>query len=179
MVWLFFSKYFKNLERISADFGVPESLVGRIQVGKTLPIQVPALQDRTFLGRISEVGAAAKEGARLFKVVIQLDNRERLLKSGMTASVVLNQSPEFPAGAVVVPLSALVGASRGNPDQSLAVYVVDNQGKAHERPVVTDEIVRSSIVITSGLAAGERVVTSGASLLYEGAAVEILPAETL
>ena len=167
-----------NLDRMSAELGVPEKLVGSIQVGKEISVQVSAMEGQSFTGRISEVGVAAKEGARLFKVVVKLDNPKGLLKSGMTASVVLSEAQNFPAGSVAVPLSALVASSPGSTTNPLAVFVVEPDGKAHERAVWTDDIVRSSIVITAGLKPGEKVVTVGASTLYDGAPVDARPAET-
>ncbi|MFO1477797.1 MAG: efflux RND transporter periplasmic adaptor subunit [Verrucomicrobiota bacterium] len=162
-----------SLDRISADIGVPEKLVGSIRVGSEIPLRVPALEGRAFTGRITEVGAGAKTGARLFRVVIQVENPGGLLKSGMTASVVLNPARAFPEGAVLVPLSALVTASSDPAARALAVFVVDDSGHARERRVKTDEIIRSSILVTEGLKPGERVVVTGASLLYDGAPVRM------
>jgi hypothetical protein len=51
------------------------------------------------------------------------------------------------------------------------VFVVTN-GVASERRIGTSDILQSSIVVTSNLAAGEVVVVSGASLLHDGAWVE-------
>ena len=48
-------------------------------------------------------------------------------------------------------------------------------GKAVQRAVKTGDILNSSILITEGLRAGEQVVTSGASLLYDGAPIEVAP----
>jgi multidrug efflux pump subunit AcrA (membrane-fusion protein) len=42
-----------------------------------------------------------------------------------------------------------------------------------KRAVKTGDILKSSILITAGLRAGEQVVTSGASFLYDGAPVEV------
>jgi RND family efflux transporter MFP subunit len=162
-----------NLQNMSAELGVPEKLVGSIQIGKEIPVRISALEGQPFIGRISEVGVAAKEGARLFKVIIKLDNPDGRIKSGMTASVVLSPPPSVPPGSVLVPLSALVGSSGTNTARPLAVFVVDADGRAREQAVTTDEIVRSSIVITSGLRPGDRVVTAGASALYDGAPVEV------
>lgn len=168
-----------DLSRMSVDLGAPEKLVGQIQVGREIPVRVSALEGLTFTGRVSEVGVAAREGARLFKVVIQVENPDRLLKSGMTASVVLSDTQVFPPGSVLVPLSALVMSSRPGESSRLAVFVVGPEGLAHERTVTIDDIVRSSIVVTEGLQAGEKVVSVGASNLYDGAPVDAREAETL
>ena len=168
-----------DLSHMSVELGVPEKLVGQIQVGKEIPVRVSALEGAAFTGKVSEVGVAAREGARLFKVVIKVENPKGMLKSGMTASVVLTDAATFPPGSVLVPLSTLVMSSQTGSSNRLAVFVVDAEGKARERAVKTDDIVRSSIVITEGLKAGEKVVSVGASNLYEGAPVDARPAEKL
>jgi len=56
----------------------------------------------------------------------------------------------------------------------LGVFVVQG-GKAVKRAVKTGDILNSSILVTEGLQAGEQVVTSGASLLYDGAPIEVAP----
>jgi multidrug efflux system membrane fusion protein len=159
-----------DLRQMSVELGVPDRLIGRVRVGKEFAVRVTTLEARLFTGRVSEVGVAAKDGARLFRVVIKIPNPDGVLRSGMTASVALDDHDSFPKGSVLIPLSALVSASKGN--NQLAVFVVDSEGKAHERSVRTDDLVRSSVIVTEGLKAGERVVTAGASTLYEGALVD-------
>jgi membrane fusion protein (multidrug efflux system) len=168
-----------DLSVMSVEFGVPDRLVSQLRPGQRLPLTVHTLEDRRFEGEVAEVGVAAKEGSRLFKVVLKVPNPERRLRSGMTASVSLAPPREALGDAVLVRLSALVG--RGAPPTGstdpppLAVFVVDDQGIARERPVRTDEIIRSSIVITEGVSPGERVVVAGAAQLDDGARVEARP----
>jgi len=159
-----------DLRQMSVELGIPDRLIGSVRVGMEFPVRVTTLEATFVMGKVSEVGVAAKEGARLFRVVIKVPNPEGKLKSGMTASVALDESVHFAPGSVLVPLSALVSASKGT--NQLAVFVVSPEGTANERPVKTDELVRSSIVVTEGLKAGENVVVAGASTLYEGAAVD-------
>jgi RND family efflux transporter MFP subunit len=168
-----------DLRHMSVELGIPDRLIGRVRVGKEFPVRVTTLEARSFTGRVSEVGVAAKDGARLFRVVIKVPNPDGLLRSGMTASVAFDDYDQFPRGAVLVPLSALVSASKGNGTNQLAVFTVDGDGKAHERPVKTDDLVRSSVIITEGLKPGERVVTAGASTLYNGALVDARTGENL
>ena len=44
-----------------------------------------------------------------------------------------------------------------------------------KRVVKIGDILKSSILITEGLRAGEKVVTSGASFLYDGAPIAVAP----
>jgi RND family efflux transporter MFP subunit len=178
-----------DLRQMSVELGIPDRLIGRVRVGKEFPVRVTTLDAQTFLGRVSEVGVAAKDGARLFRVIIKIPNQDGLLRAGMTASVAFDDYDHFPRGSVLIPLSALVsanvptgngnrGATPANGNQ-LAVFVVDADGKAHERAIKTDDLVRSSVIVTEGLKAGERVVTAGASTLYEGALVDARDAESI
>ncbi len=79
--------------------------------------------------------------------------------------------------ALVVPLTAVAVGAPGS-----YVYVVDNASKVALRPVKTSVSDASFIVVTSGLALGERVVTDGLDKLRDGATVKIVtpmkPGET-
>jgi hypothetical protein len=104
-------------------------------------------------------------------------NPDGLLRSGMTARIHVGDVPASKAGTVCVPLSALVTFVSGSDapatsQAQLGVFVVQ-EGKAVQRAVKTGDILNSSILITDGLRAGEQVVTSGASFLYDGAPVEV------
>jgi len=168
-----------DLRQMSVELGIPDRLIGRVRVGKEFPVRVTTLEASTFTGRVSEVGVAAKEGARLFRVIIKMPNPDGVLRSGMTASVALDDKDHFPHGSVLVPMSALVSSSKASGSDQLSVFVVDTDGKAHERPVQTDDLLRSSIVVTDGLKPGDQVVTAGASTLYDGAPVDARVEEKL
>jgi len=201
-----------DISTMSVELGVPDRLVNRFWRDKELDVEISALEGhKPFRGHVSEVGVAASQDSRLFRVVIKVHNEEGLIKSGMTATVRVGDPARFDPGTVQVPLSALVTisipetaassarvssaegkspnegepkpklqfANEGGPSNSrqsqLAVFVVKD-GKATQRPVKTGDILNSSIIVTEGLEAGEEVVTKGASFLYDGALVEVLPA---
>ena len=163
-----------DMRQMSVELGIPDRLIGRVRVGKEFPVRVTTLEASTFMGRVSEVGVAAKDGARLFRVVIKVPNPDGALRSGMTASVAFDSQDSFPRGSVLIPMSALVSAStvKATCANQLAVFVVDAEGKARERLVKTDDLLRSSVIVMEGLKAGEKVVTAGASTLYDGAPVD-------
>jgi len=161
-----------DMRQMSVELGIPDRVIGRIHVGNELPVRVSSREAKSFSGQVSEVGVTAKEGARLFRVVIKVKNPGGELKSGMTASVAIDNNEIYPPGSVLIPLSALVSASKSSGANQLAVFVVDADSKAHERAVKTDDVVRSSILVTEGLKPGEKVVTAGASTLCEGMAVD-------
>lgn len=154
-----------DLSEVEVEVGVPDRLVGSLRVGDPVRLSISVLGNQDFVGQVKEVGAAAREGSRLFRVVVRLGNAEGRIRPGMTASVYLDDAAWGGEG-VVVPLSALV--ARG--ERELAVFVVTN-GVARERAVRTRDIIQSSIEVTEGLRQGERVVVAGAGELYDGASV--------
>ncbi|MCC6233463.1 MAG: efflux RND transporter periplasmic adaptor subunit [Verrucomicrobiales bacterium] len=156
-----------DLSEVEVEVGIPDRLIGSLRVGSTVPVSLSALGEGALDGVVKEVGVAAQEGSRLFRVVIRLPNLDRRIRPGMAASVHLEEGGGRPQG-VLVPLSSLVARS----DRDLAVFVVSN-GVARERRVRTRDILRSSIVVTEGIRAGETVVVAGASQLYDGAQVEV------
>ena len=169
---------FADTSLMSVELGLPDRLVGRLTPGKEVDVVVSGLEGLPpFRGRVSEVGVAASGEGRLFRVVIKVPNPDGLLRSGMTARIHVGDTPAAKPGTVCIPLSALVtltpdGRSAGSGQAQVGVFVVQD-GKAVRRAVKTGDIFGSSILVTEGLGAGEQVVTSGASFLYDGAPVEV------
>lgn len=170
---------FADTSLMSVELGLPDRLIGKVTPGQEIDVEISALEGLPpFKGRVSEVGVAASAEGRLFRVVIKVPNPDGQLRSGMTARIRVGDAATTP-GTVSIPLSALVtlvsdGGSHGNPQTQLGVFVVQD-GKVTKRAVKTGDIIKSSILVTEGLRAGEQVVTSGASFLYDGAPVEVAP----
>jgi len=169
---------FADTSLMSVELGLPDRLVGRLAPGQEVDVEVSGLEGlKPFRGHVTEVGVAASTEGRLFRVVIKVRNPDGLLRSGMTARIHVSDISPAPSGTVCVPLSALVtlvpdGRSAGSGQAQLGVFVVQD-GKAVTRAVKTGDILNSSILVTNGLRAGEQVVTSGASFLYDGALIEV------
>jgi RND family efflux transporter MFP subunit len=145
-------------------------LLADLAVGQRYVVRVSAFDGEDFQGVISEIGTAAADNNRLFRVVLKVDNADGRLKSGMTATVRLGGGTPISGSGFTVPLSALVATSRSGAGS--AVFVVGADNLAHERVVKTADIVASAIVVTDGLNAGDRVVTLGAGQLFDGAPVK-------
>jgi RND family efflux transporter MFP subunit len=163
---------------MAVEVGVPDRLVGVFSVGKEIDVDISALPGRPpFRGTTSEVGVAATNAGRLYRVVIKVANPDGLIKSGMTATIKASNLVGSTAGQVLVPLSALIAPSQPSPasgksQTQLAVFVVVG-GNAKQRLVQTGDIIASSIIVIDGLQVNDEVVTKGASLLYDGAPVEV------
>jgi RND family efflux transporter MFP subunit len=170
---------FADISKMSVELGVPDRLIKYFTVGKKFGVEISAFEGHpAFPGEVSEVGVAASQEGRLFRIVIKVPNPDGLIRSGMTATVRIGDPARFAPGEVGVPLSALitfspVGENNKSDPSQLAVFVVSD-GKASRRPVKTGDIFSSSVIVKEGLKVGEEVVTAGASFLYDGAPVEVL-----
>lgn len=171
---------FADTSLMSVELGLPDRLIGKLIPGQEINVEISALEGLPpFKGRVSEVGVAASGEGRLFRVVIDVPNPDGLLRSGMTARIRVGDAAAEAADTVSVPLSALVTLvserdSQVDVQTQLGVFVVED-GKAVRRAVKTGDILKSSILVTEGLKAGEQVVTSGASFLFDGAPVKVAP----
>ena len=168
-----------DLSTVSVELGVSDRIVNEIHPGQPIPLVVSSLEGRRFDGRVSEVGVAARQGSRLFKVVVQVDNPDGVLRSGMTASATFQARRRNDRTAVLVRLSALVARSPGRqPGETadrLAVFVVGEDQCVREVPVETGDLVRSSIEVTDGIGPGDKVVVVGAARLQDGERVDARP----
>jgi membrane fusion protein (multidrug efflux system) len=98
----------------------------------------------------------------------ELANPDGLLRPGQFVRVRL-EGARRPA-AFLLPQRALLEGPQGR-----FVYVADGEDKAAQRPVEVAEWRGGEVVVTAGLAAGERVVVDGLLRLAPGAALRIVP----
>jgi multidrug efflux system membrane fusion protein len=166
-----------DLTRVKAVFGVPDHVVSRVVVGTPLRLTTDAFPGMEFPGRVTAVSPSADPQSRVFGVEVTIPNAERRLKAGMIASVEVasRASADIPAGSPTVSVAAVVKSARPG---GFAVFVVDgtdDAAHARARDVTLGRISGNRVAVDTGLAVGERVIVSGASLLVDGDRVRVIP----
>ena len=177
---------FQDTSSLEMDVSVPERDFVRMRRGLTLEerteigrpeVAISAIPGRSFPARIKSFTATADPVTRTYTATFQFDRPDDVnILPGMTARVILKPSAATlekyaPAGAVMVPLTAIASDADGNP----VVWRVDPDSmKVSRVPVTLGEIGNSSITVTSGLEPGDRIAVTGASSLFEGAQVRAL-----
>jgi HlyD family secretion protein len=157
--------------------------IGRVAGGQCATVSVDAYPGRAFVGRVLmvEPQAVVEQNVTMFPVLIQLDNREGLLKPGMNAEVAIeiakrSRAVTVPTGAVVgvpdaptaaslvsVTQDALNAANAAAPKtlapgtQHAVVFVQDSAG-VQPRRVVMGVSDWEHTEIVSGLETGEKVM---------------------
>lgn len=159
---------------VKAVFGVPDTSIGRVKLGEHLVIRTDALSNHVN-GRVSAISPAADAKSRVFSVEVTIMNPKNQLKSGMIASLTLN-GERIPHSVLAVPMSAMIrDPNRAN---AFAVMTAEGDGDlrhARLRAVDVGDIYGNSIAVTGGVEAGEKVITSGASLVKSGDNIRIIP----
>ena len=82
-----------------------------------MPVQLDALQGRTFTGQITGISASANRESRVFNIEVTLPNRDRSLNVGMIARIRIVQANT--QTVPVVPLTALMTAESGSNNYSI------------------------------------------------------------
>ena len=159
---------------VKAVFGVPDTAMNRIRLGSPEVITTDAVPG-PFRGHISAISPAADPKSRVYSVEVIIPNPKNRLRSGMIASITLGNSQPG-KHVLVVPLSAVVRS----PDKAdgFAVFAIDNSGdvtKVHTQNVSLGDAYGNRIAVLSGVKPGERVVTSGATMIRSGDEVRVIP----
>jgi len=158
---------------VRAVFGVPDTAIGRIKLGQRQAVTTDVFPDR-FAGRITAISPAADPKSRVYSVEITIPNPKNQLKSGMIASLEFG-GETLPGKTLAVPLSAVIRDPQNA--ERFAVLLADGAGdpttvRAH--PVEVGNAYGNMVQVLSGLKAGDRVVTSGATLVKSGDQVRIV-----
>lgn len=149
--------------RLKLDVGVPEESIASVRPGCEVEISTDAVPGIEFRGRVKSVALKADPMTRTFEVEIEFPNdAERSVKSGMFVRAVITTSVN--TSALLVPAGALLESD------GFTVFTVKGD-RATVRGVTIGVRTDSLVEVTSGLAAGDTVVTFGQQNLKDGSTV--------
>lgn len=144
---------------------VPAPVTTQVRPGQQFAVTLDALPGQTLTATVLKLNPSADPTARQFTVRASLDNSSGLLKPGMFANVKIETER---VKGLTVPREAV---QRG--EEGTYVNLVTADDKVQRQPVKTGASDASYIAITSGLQAGDRVVTICAVPLRDGQEVKL------
>ncbi len=161
-----------QLDPIDVEFSVPQDRVPDVMARMTQGAALPATAlDRT---RTQELGQG-----RFLTLDNQVDVQTGTVRA--KARFTNGKAALFPnqfvnlrllldtvQGAVAVPITAVRHGSKGD-----FVYVLNDDRTVNQRAVTRGLATNEKVAITSGLQAGEKVITEGADRLRDGARVQL------
>ena len=157
------------LDPMLAVAEVAERKLAGIKEGE--PAEVRLVTGESATGTIRFVAKTASQNTRTYRVEIELPNADGTIPDGITAEVIVPQSPVM---ATRVPRSALTFSSHG----ALGVRTVGGDGVVEFVPItiVEDE---QAMMWVAGIADGSRVIVQGQDFVREGQSVEAVAAHEL
>ena len=163
----------QSLDPVYVEFSLPQQTLRKLEGDLVVRVTSDAFPEKPFEGRLTAVNPAIDATTRNLRMQATFSNKDSHLVPGMfvNAEVVL---PEERA-VLVIPQTAVLYAPYGD---SVFVAETGEQGPdgtgglvARQQFVRTGEKRGDFVVVTSGLEAGQKVVTTGVFKLRNGAAI--------
>ena len=158
-----------GVDQMKISVSVSEALVPKLTIGDSVDVAVSAAS-QTFAGTIRSVEQAANAQTKLYTVTVSVPSDVSGLQSGMFADVTFHT--DTASGAIVVPTESILTSG-----STQYVYVVQDDNTAKYIEVTTGLTGNGVTEVTSGLSAGQQLVTVGQSYLSDGAAVRVVSGE--
>lgn len=156
------------VDQMKVTVSVSEALVPKLAIGDEVDVTVGAVE-QSFTGTIRSVEKSANIQTKLYTVVVNVPAEVSGLLSGMFADVTFRTDTS--ASTIVVPAEAILTSG-----STQYVYVVE--GETAKYVEVTTGLTGNGVTeVTSGLTAGQQLVTVGQAYLEDGAAVRVVSGE--
>ncbi|WP_314372699.1 efflux RND transporter periplasmic adaptor subunit [Sphingomonas paucimobilis] len=160
------------IDRLYADFTVPQQDLGKLRLGATVRLSTDAWPGRTFRGRVTTIEPRIGEDSRNVMVQALVINYDGALRPGMYVTAALELPPR--SNALVVPATAIQTSASGDSVTVIRGRMPRRAGKAEIVPVVTGRRIGNSVIVTSGIRPGDVVVAEGQLRVQPGAQVRVV-----
>lgn len=161
-----------DMSSLEVEADVSESNITRVKIGQPSEITLDAYPDKRYQGYVHKIVPTADRSKATVLTKVRFKDRDERVLPEMSAKVIFLAKEVTADEAqappkVTVPLSAV--ATRNG--VTMVLLVRDEQ--VIERRVITGERIGDRIVITEGVAQGEKVVLNPYPDLTDGAAIKI------
>lgn len=147
-----------DLSKIWVEAELYPQEVKNINAGNLVQVSVQGFGNQPVAAKVSFISPELRQGSQVVVLRAELPNREGKYLPGMQANVLL---PQQKSSVISVPNDAVIR------DQKVShVWVQTSEGTFRARKVTLGEANFDSVAVLSGVSAHDRVVTSGAYLLY-------------
>jgi RND family efflux transporter MFP subunit len=159
---------------VKAVFAVPDLSLKSIRLGQRQTVLLDAVP-QPLSGVVTAISPQADPKGRVFLIEVTIDNAREAVRPGMIGTLELGAS-RASSPRLVVPLGAIVHAP--SDPEGFAVFKIRERGGkvfVEAQQIQVGNTYGNSIEVTSGAAAGDRIVAVGGSLLRDGQEVRLLP----
>jgi HlyD family secretion protein len=177
-----------NVRTMYYEPTISETDLAQTSVGDTVQVNVDALPGKNYSGKVVAIYPAASTTNRVFTLRVDIDDPNYELRPGMFARGGL--VTEVHRNVVVVPVAALVPlqssldaeanqgsdgvATGGTTLPSQQVFLVGPDNKAVAQTVNLGIVTATTAEVTSGLKAGDPLITTGQDQVQTGQVVNVV-----
>lgn len=153
-----------STQPVKITFSVPEKYSGQVKVNSTIVFSVPG-SDKKFEARVYAQEPLIDKLTRTLQLRALADNPNNVLLPGTFVNIALPLA--ILDNAILLPTEAIVPVQNGK-----KVFLAKN-GKAQEALITTTARTDKDVLVSSGLQAGDTVLTSGVMTLKNGTLVKV------
>ena len=159
-----------NISRVVARANVPQTEAAAVNVGDPATVKL-ATGSLEVPGKVIVVSPAADPNSTTIQVWVEANNPDERLKPGSSVRAAI--VAETIGDAIVVPAAAIFAGAEGE-----SAITVSSDNAAHVHPVTVGAREDDKVQILSGIAVGDKVVTTGGLGLEDGTKVRIVEAQS-
>jgi RND family efflux transporter MFP subunit len=155
-----------SVDKVFVKIPVPENEIGKIAIGQEARIEVPALDNAVFAGKVDMKGVDANTLSHTYDVKIGVNNPQSKLMPGMVCKVETWRATSLQdndRSEIVVPNRTIQISADGRHFVWLA-----NGNVAKRKFVKTGGLNDNGIGIVDGLSEGDKLIVEGLSKISEG-----------
>ncbi|MBE9503924.1 MAG: efflux RND transporter periplasmic adaptor subunit [Proteobacteria bacterium] len=156
-----------NIEQIKVQAGIAEKDVRFVTRRSQAQLVFDAYGDTIFTAKVDYIATTADPSNGTFMIEIPLSNKNKLIKPGMFARIMLTK--ESCKACILVPQDSIIEHPTGK-----AIFIVDAKGEAKLQRVTPGETEGDRVVIEKGINEGDTIVIVGQRNLADGEKVQVV-----
>ena len=166
-----------QMNRVKIIFEATEEDLGILSVGQKVDVVITSYTGEKFSGKITKISPVLDPLTRMAKVEVIINNPDRKLKPGMYAHIevitgVLENVIVVPRYTVIESTTMEKVHGEDRVVKNYYIFIADSN-KAQRRKLNVIYVNHQNLAVSSGVKAGEQLITMGQNYLRDGAAIRI------
>lgn len=148
------------------NVGLTDRDIVKVSLGDRAEVSLDAYPGEVFQGKVTQIAQMITPATGTYGLEVEIAPNGKRLISGFVARVSIHTRKS--TAALAVPVEALVNAHGTSAD----IYLYSG-GKALKKPVIIGKVYGGYVAVTSGLQAGDTIITTGSGFVSDGDQVTV------